>query len=176
MKTHIFVATDGSEPAHQAVDLAAELAAKFDVPLTVGHVIQHGRPPDELMRMARAEHLAEDVQRETQVDFRTLGGGVIGVPFTDTVQAADLMKVVDVVGQKLLEQAADRAKGLGVSKVETISGRGDPADSILDMAQQCGADMIVLGHRGLGRVKTILLGSVAQKVVQQAECSVVSVR
>ena len=36
--------------------------------------------------------------------------------------------------------------------------------------------MIVLGHRGLGRVRTLLLGSVAQKVVQQAECTVVSVR
>ena len=176
MKTHIFVAIDGSEPAHAAVDLAADLAAKFDVPLTIGHVMQFDRPTDELMRMARVEHLAEEVHRETQVDFRNLGGGIVGVPFSDTGDYADVMKVITAIGGKLLEQAAARARERGVATVETVSSQGDPADSILDMAHKAGADMIVLGHRGLGRVRTLLLGSVAQKVMQQAECTVVSVR
>ena len=43
---HILVATDGSDTAQKAVTLAAELAAKFDVPLTVGHVLQYGRHAD----------------------------------------------------------------------------------------------------------------------------------
>ena len=176
METHILVATDGSDPAHAAVDMAADLAAKFDVPLTIGHVMQFDRPTDELMRMARAEHLAEEVHRETQVDFRKFGVGVIGVPFSDIDRSNDMMKVIITIGDKLLEQAAARARERGVSTVETMSSHGDPADSILDMAQKVGADMIVLGHRGLGRVKTLLLGSVALKVVQQAECTVVSVR
>jgi nucleotide-binding universal stress UspA family protein len=46
MNTHIFVATDGSDTAMRAVDLAAEIAAAFDVPLTIGHVLQHGKPVD----------------------------------------------------------------------------------------------------------------------------------
>ena len=36
--------------------------------------------------------------------------------------------------------------------------------------------MIVVGHRGLGRIRTLLLGSVAQKVSQHANCTVVTVR
>lgn len=175
MKTHIFVATDGSEAAHDAVDLAAELAAKFDVPLTIGHVLQYGRTAQELVRMARAEHLAEDVHRETKLDFRNLGG-TTGVPLTDTGQTADMMRVITVVGDRLLQQSTARARELGARQIHTVTDQGDAADSILDMAKEAGADMIVLGHRGLGRIKTLLLGSVAQKVVQQAECTVVSVR
>ena len=40
MKQHIFVATDGSDTAMKAVDLASEIATEFGVPLTVGHVLQ----------------------------------------------------------------------------------------------------------------------------------------
>jgi len=89
MKTHILVATGGSDTANNAIDLAADLVAKFDVPLT-----------------------ADD----------------------------------------------------------------DPADGILDMAEKVGAGMIVIGHRGLGRVRSLLAGSVAKKVNNKARCTVVTVR
>ncbi len=42
--------------------------------------------------------------------------------------------------------------------------------------EEAGADTIVIGHRGLGRVKQIFQGSVSQKVNQQANCTVVTVR
>jgi len=52
----------------------------------------------------------------------------------------------------------------------------DPAEGILSIAENVGADMIVIGHRGLGRLKRVVLGSVAQKVLSHAECSVMAVR
>jgi nucleotide-binding universal stress UspA family protein len=87
-----------------------------------------------------------------------------------------VVRVITMLGEEILRRAADRAKEMGVTQVETVSAQGDPADAILDMAEAAGADMIVLGHRGLGRLKTMLLGSVALKVTQHAPCTVVSVR
>lgn len=175
MKKHIFVATDGSDTAMKAVDLAAELAAKFDVPLTVGHAYQFGRSSEELDRMAEVEHLVDHVNREAKVDFQVMTGSM-GDLFTDKRPTGDVVRVITMIGDEIVGRAVDRAKDLGVGSVKTSTSQGDAADAILDMARSAGADMIVIGHRGLGRVQTMLLGSVAHKVVQQADCTVVSVR
>lgn len=175
MKKHIFVATDGSDSAMKAIDLAAELAAKFDVPLTVGHVNQFGRPSEELARMADVEHITEHVSKASSIDFQILAGAR-GDLFTDNRPSSDIVRVVTLIGDEILQRAVDRARDLGVTQVGKTSSDGDPADAILDMAEKAGADMIVIGHRGLGRLKTMLMGSVAYKVNQHAECTVVTVR
>ena len=52
---------------------------------------------------------------------------------------------------------------------------GDTAEEILDVAEAEKADVLVLGRRGLGRVREVLLGSVSQKVLHHADCTVVIV-
>lgn len=175
MKKHIFVATDGSDLATSAVDLAAELAAKFDVPLTVGHVLRFGRPTKELARMADVEHLKAHVSRETNSQFQIMSS-VEGELYAGKQPASDVVQVVTLIGEEIVNRAVDRARELGVKQVNRKTSHGDPADAILDMADAVGADMIVLGHRGLGRLKTLIVGSVAHKVLQQANCTVVTVR
>jgi len=175
MNTHILVATDGSDTALKAVDFAAELAAKFDLPLTIGHVMQFDRSSKELARMAEVEHLVEEVQRLSKVDFQLMTG-TSGDLFAHDRPGSDVVRVITLIGQKLLEQARARAAEKGATRIETVSDRGDAADCILEMVEDAGADMIVVGHRGLGRVRYAILGSVAQKVVQRAGCTVVSVR
>lgn len=175
MKKHILVATDGSETAGKAIDLAAELAAKFDVPLTIGHILHFGRPPEELAHMARVEHLVESVREKSGADFPNVPGNIMKL-FDDSRPGDNAVRIITLIGDEILKRGADRAKELGVDQVSTRSGQGDTADTILDMAEDVGADMIVVGHRGLGRVRRMIMGSVAQKVVQQAECTVISVR
>jgi len=174
MTQHIFVATDGSDVSLKAVEFASRQSAAFGVPLTIGHVLQFGRPGDELARMADVEHLTGYIRRETEteVELRNL---TLGEPYAghDAVEAT---RVFTLIGEELLRQAKARADVLGAGTVTTQMTSGDVADAILDMAQQSGADMIVVGHRGLGRLKSLILGSVAHKVVQHAECTVVSVR
>lgn len=175
MKTHILVATDGSDAAMRAVELASEIAAKFDVPLTVTHALHFGRPPEELARMAEVEHLVESAKARAPVDFPDVPDTMIAL-FRDTRPGDDSMRLVTMIGEELMERAAERAKDLGVKSVTTRSVVDDPANGILHVANDVGAEMIVVGHRGLGRLKRVVLGSVAQKVLNHADCTVVSVR
>jgi nucleotide-binding universal stress UspA family protein len=52
---------------------------------------------------------------------------------------------------------------------------GNETDSILKVAENCTADLIVMGTRGLGAVKGFLVGSVSRKVIHYASCPVMVV-
>ncbi|MGF1430590.1 universal stress protein [Kitasatospora sp. LaBMicrA B282] len=58
--------------------------------------------------------------------------------------------------------------------VQELLVRGDPVDALVEAAR--GAELVVVGSRGHGRVARALLGSVSQQVAQQASCPVVIVR
>ena len=74
-----------------------------------------------------------------------------------------------------LREAAEMAEGAGVP-VQTYARQGDPADAILDVAEERGADLIVVGNRGMTGAKRFLLGSVPNKVSHHAPCSVLIIR
>ena len=61
-------------------------------------------------------------------------------------------------------------------KVETYAREGDPADAILDVAEEVGADLIVVGNKGMTGARRFLLGSVPNKVSHHAPCSVMIIR
>lgn len=74
-----------------------------------------------------------------------------------------------------LAHAAEAAEAAGVT-VEVYARQGDPADAILDVAEETGADLIVVGNRGMTGAKRFLLGSVPNKVSHHAPCSVLIIR
>jgi len=74
-----------------------------------------------------------------------------------------------------LSEAADTVKEAGV-EVETFARQGDPADAILDVAEETEADLIVVGNKGMTGAKRFLLGSVPNKVSHHAPCSVLIIR
>ena len=74
-----------------------------------------------------------------------------------------------------LKEAAEKIDEGGV-KVETYSRQGDPADAILDVAEEQNADLIVVGNKGMTGAKRFLLGSVPNKVSHHAPCSVMIIR
>jgi len=81
------------------------------------------------------------------------------------------MKEADKILQKALE-----AVGKIPGEVLTEILEGSPAEAILDVANTRKVDLIVMGSRGLGRLKGLLIGSQSQKVVQHAPCPVLIVR
>jgi nucleotide-binding universal stress UspA family protein len=74
-----------------------------------------------------------------------------------------------------LEAAAQVAKKAGVT-VNVYARQGDPADAILDVAEEQEADLIVVGNKGMTGAKRFLLGSVPNKVSHHAPCSVLIIR
>ena len=74
-----------------------------------------------------------------------------------------------------LEEAGEALDEAGVD-VETHAREGDPADAILDVAEEKNADLIVVGNKGMTGAKRFLLGSVPNKVSHHAPCSVMIIR
>jgi nucleotide-binding universal stress UspA family protein len=75
----------------------------------------------------------------------------------------------------VLDAAAGNAEKAGVD-VETHPREGDPADALLDVAEEVKADLIVVGNKGMTGAKRFLLGSVPNKVSHHAPCGVYIVR
>ena len=74
-----------------------------------------------------------------------------------------------------LEEAEKAIEEEGV-KVETYAREGDPADAILDVAEETKSDLIVVGNKGMTGAARFLLGSVPNKVSHHAPCSVMIIR
>ncbi len=74
-----------------------------------------------------------------------------------------------------LNDAAEVAAEAGV-EVERFARQGDPADAILDVAEETKADLIIVGNKGMTGARRFLLGSVPNKVSHHAPCSVLIIR
>ncbi len=76
---------------------------------------------------------------------------------------------------QVLEGAAETAKQAGIT-VQAHPREGEPADALLDVAEEVKADLIVVGNKGMTGAKRFLLGSVPNKVSHHAPCGVWIVR
>lgn len=166
----IAIATDGSPLAVKAVQAASDIAAKYGSELTVFHVLMHGEPPEALRRFAEAEHLIPE--RPTSGNITDEMMATRSVTATDSID----YEVVRAVGERVLRQAKDRARENGVKSVSGEILEGDSADQIVAAAKRVGAELIVLGSRGLSPLTGVLLGSVSQKVSQESECACLIVK
>lgn len=70
----------------------------------------------------------------------------------------------------VLDDAKARARVAGVT-AEVHSRTGDPAEVLLDVAEEINASVIVVGNKGIGSVKRFVLGNVPSKVVHHSPCS-----
>jgi nucleotide-binding universal stress UspA family protein len=78
--------------------------------------------------------------------------------------------------KEVLEQQAKKIEESGVSVKETHLLEGRAAEEIVQVAEEIGAGLIVMGSRGHGRLRRALLGSVSDAVVRHAHCPVTIVR
>ncbi len=74
-----------------------------------------------------------------------------------------------------LDNASTAARAAGI-EVNLHPREGDPADAILDVAEETGADLVVVGNKGMTGATRFLLGSVPNKVSHHAPCGVYIVR
>jgi nucleotide-binding universal stress UspA family protein len=142
----IVVGTDGSETAKEAVRQAAELAKALD---------------SDILLVSAFEPVSEARLRQERADVPDDVSWMVN-PREDV--------------QGVLDDAAEGIRGSGVKNVETFAREGDPADAILDVAEERSADLIVVGNKGMTGARRFLLGSVPNKVSHHAPCNVMIVR
>jgi nucleotide-binding universal stress UspA family protein len=130
---------------------------------------------------------AREAVRQATVLARSVGARIELVSAYEPVSDARLRESI-VVPQDLhwiinpredveaaLEAAATEIREAGVA-VEVFARQGDPADAILDVAEERGSDLIVIGNKGMTGAKRFLLGSVPNKISHHAPCSVLIIR
>jgi nucleotide-binding universal stress UspA family protein len=100
------------------------------------------------------------------VEFQQLEGAYLPPDFWTNVKTE---------AQQVLERHAEQLRSQGLT-VETVVREGYPATVIQEEAEEQRADLIVIGTRGLSGLKHLLLGSVAERVVQKAPCPVLTVK
>ena len=146
MFKHILFASDGSDGALKAAMVASETAKRFDAELTVVHVVSL---PTSLVPLIDAPGAGMDPVALEKYADEELGA----------------------MGQRTQRVLAEA----GV-KYKTIPKIGHPAEGIIDAAVDEKADLIVIGSRGMGTLKSLLLGSVSDRVAHLAHCPVLIVR
>ena len=106
----------------------------------------------------------------------TVGGDLSGAELRRLADiGGDVSKSLETKSNQVLKQAQKRARRLGVTAVKLQCGWGDPTETIIDTVRREKADILVLGRRGRGRLSSLLLGSVSQKLVSLAPCIVMVV-
>lgn len=100
------------------------------------------------------------------VEFQQLEGAYLPADFWTNVKEE---------AEQQLERYAERAKARGTA-VETVVREGYPATVIVDEVDNLDADLVVIGTHGRTGLKHLLLGSIAERVVQQAPCPVLTVK
>lgn len=89
-----------------------------------------------------------------------------------------LEKAVREAAEAVTGDALEKLKAIKDTTLEISGGtiQGPPRQVIVEEAERWGADLIIMGSRGLGAWNRLLLGSVSSAVVHHAKCSVEIVR
>lgn len=170
----IVVAFDGSAHASKALEIGAGLASQAQIPLGIIYVIDrsHMSIPEEMRKMGEIEHLIEPAEKMV-VRFENAPASMM----SSLAQAnADSQAAMFHYADFLVEQAGNSAKSEGVQQVDVKATLGDPAEEVVAFAKDRDADLIICGNRGFGKLKSMVLGSISNKIAQLAECSCLTVK
>jgi nucleotide-binding universal stress UspA family protein len=149
----IVVGTDGSQTAERAVERAAELARSLGATL---HVVTSFNP------------------KATSVEWATAPGvPVPGLTAAEHERVAGEHERDRTRAEQIVERARHQLVRLGVDAHGHVRV-GDPADSLMELAESEGAQMIVVGNKGMTGARRVL-GSVPNKISHHARCAVLIV-
>lgn len=169
----ILVPVDGSPHSVKAVELASDLASKYDAEIVLLHVLLRG-------------HMPKGLKRAMQVEVKGGGSGashnLVTYPQSimarvDDKRATQLtVDELNFIGEKMLSGVVELCRSKGVKNISQHIDEGNPVEIILGLAEASEVDMIVMGSRGLSELKGMLLGSVSYKVNNLSKCTCVTVK
>lgn len=147
MFRNIVTALDGSQASERALDAALHIAS----------------------RDAAHLHILNVPDGETTTLIMSAGGDY--VPLTPAMEQDDLK----AAGRQVVQNALEYCEDAGFWNATTHVRIGSPAQEVLALASEIGADLIVTGRRGLGTMARVVLGSTSHAILTGANCACLSV-
>ena len=149
MFSTVAIGVDGSKTAANALDMAVEVARRFDAKLVLLSALRGSTPTAGLASAGLAPAgLAVDT---VELDWA----------FEKSAQM-----------RHILESTESRLRRAGLD-CSTLVDEGDPGDVLVRLAEECGADLLVVGSKGMRRR---IIGSVPNTVTHKAPCAVLVVK
>jgi len=143
----ILVTLDGSLSSVKAAQLAVDMARLYSAELTFLTVVK-----DNL------DTIPVGLDMSTHPDIARIA----------------LVKDIEAIGNEILEKIISDLDTSGIKTTKKVL-TGYPAEEIVNYAESEAIDLIIIGRRGLSPFKRFFIGSVAQKIVAHAACSVLVV-
>ena len=153
--TKLLLATEGSEDAAHATEVAVELSKISGSEL---HVVYVGKD-------AYSETLAYP-------EFTDPGW----VEREDPVLIKELGQQFKKMARRILDAEVEKVLAIGWTVAQAHLRMGTAATEITDLAEEMSVGLVVVGSRGLGGIRRALVGSVSDAVARHAHCPVLIVR
>jgi nucleotide-binding universal stress UspA family protein len=151
----ILVPLDGSEHSLKALERATEIAKKFSGKITLIHVYSVSIQPIMLPEPT------------------TLGSP--SIPILTGAEVSRIAEAAREFGNRILRDGEEKVKTEKV-QVEKKLVEGHAVEEIVRAATEGNFDLIVIGARGISRIREILLGSVTDGVIHHVHCPVLVVK
>ena len=151
----ILVPLDGSEHSERALETAIQVAKKFRAKMTLLHVYSVTPPAV----------IAPEPTTMTPAGF----------PVVTPEEVAEMVEAARTVGNRILRDGEQKAKSASV-RVETVLREGNTVQEIVALAKEGEFNLIVMGARGMSRIRELLMGSVSEGVIKNAHCPVMVVK
>jgi nucleotide-binding universal stress UspA family protein len=151
--TRILLASDGSESAAHATEVAVELSKKTHSELHVLYVSEYST--------ASLYPQAADTAWVVQEDLASL---------------EEQGQQFEEVARRTLDAEVQQVREVGGTVTQAHLRTGTPAAEIVELAEELEVGLVVIGSRGLGGIRRALMGTVSDSVVRHAHCPVLVVR
>jgi len=138
----ILVAVDGSRYSNHAVEVAADLARRYQSSVFLLHVIRNLSLPQEILDMMARGEVTES-----------------------------RMELLQDSAEIILENAKEKFDQAGLTDIKTEYLIGSPASTIVDYAEKNEVNLIVIGQRGVSSEGDTILGGVARKLTNISRIS-----
>jgi nucleotide-binding universal stress UspA family protein len=150
----ILVPLDGSEHSLKALDVAIQTAKRFGGKITLVHVYS----------VVAISSMVPEPSMATA-----------GIPVMTAPDISKLIEATQKVGNRILEDGEQRVKAAKV-EVNKLLEEGHTVQEIIRVAKEGDFELIVMGARGISRIREMLLGSVSDGVIHHVACPVLVVK
>jgi nucleotide-binding universal stress UspA family protein len=152
---NVLVPLDGSEHSLRALETAIQIAKKFDAKITLIHVFSVTATP---VIMPEPTTLTPS-----------------GVPIMTPAEVTKIVETARGVGRDILTDGKQKVESESI-EVQMVLEEGNTVHEITKFAKEAKSDLIIMGVKGIGKLRELLVGSVSEGVIKQAPCPVLIVK